>query len=67
VIQTPATVTKLLYWLSTKHNSIDLTKKDFQYKQIEEHEQERINTQSEIADVYGARTNMGFKFRIQKG
>jgi len=51
----------MLYWLSTKHNSIDLIKKAFSYKQIEEHKQKRINTQSEIAYVYEAKMNMGFK------
>jgi hypothetical protein len=61
VIRTPATVTPPLCWLSTKHNSIDLTKKAFPCKRIGEHKQERINTQSEIADVNGAKMNMGFK------
>jgi hypothetical protein len=57
----PANVTPLLHWLSTKHNSIDLAKKAFPYKRIEEHKLERINTQFEIADVYEAKMNMGFK------
>jgi ADP-ribose pyrophosphatase YjhB (NUDIX family) len=61
MIQTRATVAPLLRWLSTKHNSINLAKKAFPYKQIEEHRQERINTQSEIADLYEANMNMGFK------
>ena len=34
---------------------------DFSYKRIEEHKQERINTQSKIADVYEAKIKMGFK------
>jgi uncharacterized protein (UPF0335 family) len=51
----------MLLWLSTKHNSIDLAKKAFPCKRIEEHKQESISTQSEIADVYEAKTSMGFK------
>jgi uncharacterized protein (UPF0335 family) len=42
-------------------NQADLAKKAFLCKRIEEHKQERINTQSEIADVYEAKMNMGFK------
>jgi hypothetical protein len=61
MIRTPTTITPLLRWLSTKHNSIDLTKKVFPCKQIEKHKQVRINMPSEIADVYGAKMNMGFK------
>jgi uncharacterized protein (UPF0335 family) len=61
MIRTPATVTPLLRWLSTKHNSIDLAKKAFPCKRIEEHKQESISAQSEIADVYEAKTSMGFK------
>ena len=38
----------------------------FSCKRIEEHEQERINSQSEITDVYEAKINMGFKFSSQK-
>jgi hypothetical protein len=30
-------------------------------KQVEEHKQERVNSQSEIADVYEAKNKMGFK------
>jgi hypothetical protein len=52
MIQIPTTVTPLLRWLSTKFNLIDLTKKTFPCKRIEQHKQKRINTQSEIADVY---------------
>jgi hypothetical protein len=61
MIRTPTTVTVLLRWLSTKHNSIDLTKKAFCCKQIEEHKrkQESIGTQSEIADEYDAKMSMG--------
>jgi hypothetical protein len=40
---------------------INLAKKDFPCKPIKEHKEERINTQSEIADVYEAKMNMGFK------
>jgi hypothetical protein len=36
----PATITPLLHWLSTKHNLIDLAKKAFSCKRIEEHKQE---------------------------
>jgi hypothetical protein len=61
MIQTTATITLLTCWLLTKHNSIDLIKKAFPCKRIKEHKQERINMQSEIADVYEAKTNMGFK------
>jgi hypothetical protein len=61
MIRTPATLTLLLHWLSTKHNSIDLVKKAFPCQRIKKHNQERINTQSKIADVYGAKMNMGFK------
>jgi hypothetical protein len=61
MIRTPATITTLLHWLSTKHNLIDLAKKAFPCKRIEEHKQERINTQSKIADVYEAKINMRFK------
>jgi uncharacterized protein (UPF0335 family) len=61
MIQTFTTVTPLLHWLSTKQNSIDLSKKAFPCKRIEEHKQERRNTQSEITDVYEAKMNMGFK------
>jgi hypothetical protein len=61
MIRTPATVTLLLPWLSTKRNSIDLAKKTFPYKRVEEHKQEMINTQSEIADVYEAKVKIGFK------
>jgi hypothetical protein len=59
--QTLATVTPLLCWLSTKHNSIDVAQKALPCKRIKEHKQERINTQSEIADVYEAKMNIGFK------
>jgi hypothetical protein len=61
MIRIPATVILLLCWLSTKHNFIDLAKKAFPCKRIEKHKQERINMQSEIADVYGTKMNMGFK------
>jgi hypothetical protein len=54
-------ITPLLCWLSTKHNSIDLTKKAFSCKRIKEHKQERVNLQCEIADVYEAKNKMGFK------
>jgi hypothetical protein len=66
MIQTAATITPLLYWLSTKHNLINFTKKAIPYKRIEEHKQESINTQSKIADEYEAKTSMGFKLRSQK-
>ena len=33
----------------------------FSCKRIEEHKQERINTQSEIADVYEVKIKVGFK------
>jgi hypothetical protein len=61
VIRTPATVTPLLLWLSTKNKSIDLAKKVFPCKRIEEHKQERITMQSKIADMYEAKMNMWFK------
>ena len=61
MIQSPATITLLLCWLSTKHNLIDLAKKAFSCKRIEEHKQKRVNTQSEIADVYEAKIKVGFK------
>ena len=32
---------------------------EFYCKQIEEHKQERVNKQSEIADMYEAKNNMG--------
>jgi hypothetical protein len=51
----------LLGWLSTKPNTIDLAKKAFPCKRIEEHKQETINTQSEIADAYEATMNVEFK------
>ena len=38
----------------------------FSYKRIEEHKQERINTQSEIADVYEEKIKVGFKNSIPK-
>ena len=57
----PATATPLLRWLSTKHNLIDLAKKAFSCKRIEEHKQKRVNTQSEIADMDEAKIKMGFK------
>ena len=38
----------------------------FSCKRIEEHKQERINTQSEIADVYEAKIKVGFKNSIPK-
>ena len=58
----PATATPLFRWLSTKHNLIDLSKKAFSCKRIEEHKQERVNTQSEVAYVYEAMNKMGIKF-----
>jgi uncharacterized protein (UPF0335 family) len=61
MIWTRATITPLLRWLSTKHNSIDLAKKAFPCKRIEEHKQESISVQSEIADVYDAKISIGFK------
>ena len=58
----PATVTPLLRWLSTKHNLIDLTKKAFPTSErIEEHKQEGLNTQSEIANMNDVNINRGFK------
>ena len=56
----------MLYWLSTKHNSIDLIKKAFSYKQIEEHKQKRINTQSEIIYVYEMDLSKRFELSIRK-
>ena len=38
----------------------------FSCKRIEEHKQEGINLQSEIADVYEAKNKMGFKLWSQK-
>ena len=38
----------------------------FSCKRIEEHKQERVNMQSEIADVYEAKIKMGFKLWSQK-
>ena len=38
----------------------------FSYKRIEEHKQERVNTQSEIVDVYEAKMNIRFKLWSQK-
>jgi hypothetical protein len=35
-------------------------------KRIEEHKQERVNSQSEIADVYEAKNKMRFKLWSQK-
>jgi hypothetical protein len=61
MIRIPAMITPLLHWLSTKHNSIDLAKKAFPYKRIKEHKQERMNKQSEIADMFEAKMNMRFK------
>jgi len=60
-VSNPATATPLLRRLSTKHNLIDLAKKAFSCKRIKEHKQKRVNTQSEIADVYEAMNKMGFK------
>ena len=58
----PATATPRLRWLLIKHNLIDLSKKAFSCKRIEEHKQERVNTQSEIAYMYEAMNKMGIKF-----
>ena len=60
MIRSPATITPLLRWLSTKHNLIDLAKKTFSVSESK-HKQERVNTQFEIADVYEAKIKMGFK------
>ena len=38
----------------------------FFYKRIKEHKQERVNTQSEIVDVYEAKIKMGLKLWSQK-
>ena len=38
----------------------------FSCKRIEEHKQERINTQSKIADVYKEKIKVGFKNSIPK-
>ena len=38
----------------------------FSCKRIEEHKQERINTQSEITDVYEVKIKVGFKNSIPK-
>ena len=38
----------------------------FSCKRIEEHKQERVNTQSEIADGYEEKIKMGFKLWSQK-
>jgi hypothetical protein len=38
----------------------------FPFKRIEEHKQERVNSQSEIADVYEAKNKMRFKLWSQK-
>jgi hypothetical protein len=66
MIRTPATVIPLFCWLSTKHNLIDLAKKAIPCKQIKEHKQENINTQSKNIDEYEAKTSMRFKLRSQK-
>jgi hypothetical protein len=65
MILTLKTVTLLLCWLSTKHNSIDLAKKALSCKRIKENNQGRINTQSKIADVHDTKMNMGFNLRTQ--
>ena len=41
--------------------------KGFSYKRIEEHKQERINMQSEIADVYEAKIKVGVQELDSKG
>ena len=51
----PATATPRLRWLLIKHNLIDLSKKAFSCKRIEEHKQESINAQSEIASMNEAK------------
>ena len=43
-----------------------LRQEDFSCKRIEERKQERINTQSKIADVYEAKIKVGFKNSIPK-
>jgi hypothetical protein len=45
---------------------IDLAKKAFPYKRIEEQKQESINMQSEIADAYEKDPSKRFKLLIQK-
>ena len=65
-INTIQTLQPLHHCLSTKHNLIDLAKKAFSCKRIKEHKQKRVNTQSEIADVYEAMNKMGFKLWSQK-
>ena len=46
---------------------LDLPRREgFSCKRIEEHKQERINTQSKIVDVYEAKIKVGFKNSIPK-
>jgi len=61
MIRSPATVTPLLHWLSTKHKLIELANDAFFCKRIEEHKQERVNSQSEIVNEYEVKKKMGFK------
>jgi len=57
----PATITPLLHWLSTKHNLIDLAKKAVSCKRIKEHKQQGINTQYEIVNMNDMNIKTGFK------
>ena len=61
MIWSPATVTPLLCWLSTKPQLDWSPQEGFPYKQIEEHKQERVNSQYEIADVYEVNMSTGFE------
>ena len=61
----PATTTPLLYWLSTKHNLIDLAEKAFPASESKNTSKRMVNTQSEIANMDEAKINMGFKLSIR--
>ena len=61
----PATTTPLLYWLSTKHNLIDLAKKAFPASESKSTSKRTVNTQSKITNMDEAKINMGFKLSIR--
>ena len=61
----PATATPLLHWLSTKHNLIDLAEKAFPASESKNTSKRTVNTQSKIANMDGAKINMGFKLLIR--
>ena len=64
-IQSQATVTPLLHWLSTKHNLIDLAEKAFPASELKDTSKKEL-TRNLILQIWMKRIKEGFKNSIPK-